>query len=232
MNLQEWLNSRKNCPLCEAPLTTYLHSTKKQSIKWESGRMVVVFPLHRKGQIGGYDYKVGYSFDLTNNNFSIEFYDKDGLRIEKAIAPHLMDKFKALDKNLKTYRFYRKCNGCQKYHYSSGVFRLDLKTATLRFRDGLFVSSEYFGLIQAMERGSKTPYRIYRVLNIYDPGPDITKQHTNYGTHLTYWNAATPNGVLSDQTIPNEAAYLNLPLIPFVSSDDTLERIKKLLVFS
>ena len=228
MNLQEWLNYHKNCPLCAAPLTTYLHSTKRQAIKWEEGRMVVVFDLlsidRRSSSRMRGEYKIGYSFHLTENQFCIEFYNKDGIRIEKEVQPHLMDKFKSLDSNLKIYRFYQQCNSCKRYHYSSGAFKLNLKDATLHFKESFIVSSEYFGLIQAMEQGSKTPFRIYRLLNCYT--------EKEIGSHLTYWCTSIPHGTLSDWTVPNEATFLDLPLIPFVSEDDTLDRIKKLIVFS
>jgi hypothetical protein len=224
MKLQEWLNHHKNCPLCVAPLTTYLHSTKRQAIKWEEGRMVVIFELRSTDKRKSSDYKVGYSFHLTENQFCIEFYSKDGIRIEKEVQPHLMDKFKSLDSNLKSYRFYRQCNSCKRYHYSSSAFKLNLKDASLYFKEPFIVSSEYFGLIQAMEQGSKTPFRIYRLLNCYT--------EKEIGSHLTYWSASSPHGTLSDWTVPNEATFLDLPLIPFVSINETLERIKKLILFS
>lgn len=192
--------------------------------------MVVIFPLNSKGKKISSDYNVGYSFSLTENQFQIEFYDKDNKRLDSSIPHHLIDKFKALDANLKNYRFYRRCDSCQRYHYSSGVFRFNLETCSLRFRDGFFVSSEYFGLIQAMQKGSKTPYRIYRLLNVYVP--DASGEVSRHGSHLTYWNSADPHGTLSDRTTPNEATYLDLPLIPFISPEDTLSRIQKLLVFS
>jgi len=172
------------------------------------------------------DYKVGYSFHLTENQFCIEFYTKEGLRLEKETQLHLMDKFKALDKNLNNYRFYRRCNGCRRYHYSSVMFRLNFETASLNLLDEDFIiDSEYFSFIQAMEQGSKMPYRIYRLLNCYSSKKEAI-------SYLTYWNSPVPHGTLSDSTIPSDANFLDLPLIPFVSLNDTLQRIQKLLVFS
>jgi hypothetical protein len=223
MNLKEWLNYRKNCPICQAPLTTYLHSSKKQGIKWEDGRMVIVFPLYSLDKKKTSDYKVGYSFHLTENQFCIEFYTKEGLRIEKDTQFHLINRFKSLNENLKNYKFYRQCNGCKRYQYSSDIFKFNFKTFSLDFEENFIVSSEYLGLIQTMKTGSKTPFRIYRLDNFY--------AKIEMGTCLTYWNSLYPHGILSDCAVPDNARYVILPLIPFISEEDTLNRIKKLLVF-
>lgn len=228
MNLQEWLNYQKNCRLCQAPLTTYLHSTKMQRIKWEEDRMVVIFDLRsidrRIATKMNSDYKVGYSFHLTENKFCIEFYTKELIRIDNDTPFFLMDNFKKLNNNLKNYKFYRLCNSCKRYHYSSSTFTPNLKNASLYFKEDFIVSSEYFGLIQAMEQGSKTTFRIYRLLNSFSK-----KEYVSY---LTYWSSDDPHGTLYDWNVPHEVKCLDLPLIPFVSPDDTLDRIKKLIVFS
>lgn len=224
MNLQDWLNYHKNCPLCGAPLVTFLHSAKRQAVKWEEGRMVIVFPMYSTSMKKSSDYKVGYSFDVTSNHFCIEFYTKDGLRIEKEIPFHLRDKFKSYNKNLRSFRFYRRCDSCKRHNYSSTLFKLNFENSSLNCEGEFAVHSEYFGLIQAMEQGSKTPFRIYRLRNIY------SKEEG--GSHLTWWGDTNPDGTYADRTEPNSANHLTLPLIPFVSPEDTLERIKKLLVFS
>lgn len=220
MNLREWLNYQKNCPLCQAPLTTYLHSSRRQSVRWDEERMIVVYPLHDKKLSS--DYNVGYAFSLSSNQFGIEFYNKEGaVRVENSPF-HLMDKFKSLDRNLRHYKFYCCCSSCQRYHYSSDVFRLDLKSSTFYPESGLSVFSEYFGLIQVMEKDSKTLYRIYRLLNNY----------FNSSSQLIYWGSNDPQETLWDKTVPYGAEFLDLPLIDFISPEETLSRIQKLLVFS
>jgi hypothetical protein len=220
VNLKDWLNYRKNCPICTSPLTTYLHSKKRQSIRYEEGRVIVVFPLTAKGHTT-IDYKVGYSFDLEEDNFCMEFYDKNLFRLEKETPTFLIKRFKELDKNQGALKFYRQCNSCNRYNYSSNNFSLFLKERMVM--PGYKVRSEYFGLIQNYGGTNDDRFRVYRLLNYYDSGAY---------SYLDYWVTSNVYDARSDIPMPNISTHLQLPLIKFVSQEQTLERIRKLITFS
>jgi hypothetical protein len=232
MNLKEFLNYRKICPLCDSLLTTYLHSKKRQSIKYENNRVTVIFPLIPLKKNGkGTDYKsnflfkVGYSFGLEDNSFCVEFYDKNLFRYEKETPRFLIDRFKELNQNLKDLRFYRVCNGCQRYNYISFSFKIDLKNNTLKpWR----LRSEYFGFIQNYGGALDDKYRVYRMTNWYSLGSDTENE-----SWINYWITKRPFDAQFDIPMPiPEVTFLHLPLIPFVSREETLNRIKKLILFS
>jgi hypothetical protein len=218
VTLKEWMNYRKNCPFCESPLITYLHSGKRQSIRYEENRMVVVFPLTAKGKTTT-DYKVGYSFGLIDSSFCIEFYDKNLIRYETETPLFLKKRFEELHKNLGNYKFYKNCGSCQKYNYISSLFTLDFKSCTLKT---ISVRSEYFGFIQNYGGGKDNRFRVYKLLNYYDIG----ESYINY--HITS-NVIDARG---DHMNPVISTHLQLPLIPFVSEEATLQRIKNLIIFS
>jgi len=220
MNLREWVNYRKNCPVCGSPLTTYLHSQKRQSIKYEDNKMVVIFPLTSlKGKVP--NHKVGYSFSLEDNSFCIEFYDKNFFRYELEIPKFLMKKFKELNNNLGDYKFYRQCNSCQRYNYSSNRFQLDLKSSTII---PIKVRAEYFGLIQNYGGAQDNRFRAYRLLNIYES--------SDAQSYLTYFITNNILDVRDGASSPLLSTHLQLPLIPFISQGGTLKRIQKLILFS
>ena len=94
-NVKDWFDYRRNCPLCENVLITYLHSDRRQSIRFEDNRLVVIFPLDAiKGKKNQALYKVGYSFSLTDDTFCIEFYDKNNFRIDNEIPNFLPNRFR------------------------------------------------------------------------------------------------------------------------------------------
>jgi hypothetical protein len=223
MNLKQFFNYRKNCPLCDSPLTTYLHSKKRQVIKYENNRAVVIFPL-TSIKSKKTEHKVGYSFGLDDHSFCVEFYDKNLFRYEKEVPLFLINRFKELSKNLKELRFYRVCNNCQRYNYISFSFKIDFKNNILKpWR----LRSEYFGFIQNYGGGLDDRYRIYRVTNWHSLGNDGENE-----SWINYWITKNVFEAEFDSPMPVPVNSLHLPFIPFVSKEETLERIKKLILFS
>jgi hypothetical protein len=222
MNLQDWIQYRRICPLCEGTLSTYLHSTKKQGSKIEGGRLLITFPMYETNK--QVKYIVGYFFDLYSSSFFIDFYDKDNIKLEKESPIFLMNKFRKFNTNLGYYAFYRHCDTCQRYYYSSTNFKLDFTSSILVSPDKwatqvLEVSTEYFGFIQLLKSEKEKPYRIFQLLNFYPQDK----------CSLTYWSSDDP--AVTYQKIPLYAEHIYLPLIRFVSLEETLNRLKKLLVF-
>jgi hypothetical protein len=220
VNLKDWLNYRKNCPICASPLTTYLHSQKRQSIRYEEGRVIVVFPMNSLGKGKAADHKVGYSFGLEKDDFCTEFYDKNMFRLEGETPLFLIKRFKELQKNLGSMQFYRQCNSCNRYNYSSTYFDICLKQGLIW--TGYKIRSEYFGLIQNYGGAQDDKFRIYRLLNYY---------HDEM-TYLSYFITSNVFDAYPNSPPPNQSTHLQLPLIPFVSQEETLARLKKLITFS
>ena len=161
-NVKDWFDYRRNCPLCENVLITYLHSDRRQSIRFEDNRLVVIFPLDAiKGKKNQALYKVGYSFSLTDNTFCIEFYDKNNFRIDNEIPNFLSNRFKGLNTNLGFLKFYKECGGCHRYFYSSNNFVLDLQLNCVEISP-LY---EYFGFAENYGGARDDRYRIYRLVN-------------------------------------------------------------------
>jgi len=225
MNLKEFLEYRKICPICSDVLVTSFHSQKKQIIRYEDDRFVVIFRLDalKKKQI---NYKVGYSFGFENNSWHVEFYSQDDKRFENDSPNFLRDRFKELDKNLGQYKFYRHCTGCCCYNYSSQDFYLDYDLGLI---EELIVNVEYIGMLQPVESG----FKVYKLLNDYGGG----KSTIVFGRHHSELIARSDAGVVNKGPFITTSYGSNLdmiqtPIIKFTSNEETMERINKLLIFS
>ncbi len=213
MNLQEFIEYRKTCPLCGNALRTILNQ-RKQSCRFETDRLVFLFHvdgLKKKGIV----YKVGYSFSLKNNNWCIEFYNKDDVRFEKDTPLFLMERFKELNANLLDYRIWREC---AKMHYrlSSNLFELDFRHATMDF----LVSQEKFCFQQLQSDGL---YKISELHNDYE----------GHSSSLSFRKSPSSSAFLSDYLMfLSHHTDVEVPLVPFTSKEETVARINKLLIFS
>jgi hypothetical protein len=231
VNLKEWLNHRKNCPICEHPLTIYLHSQRRQSIKFENDRMIVIFPLTPIKNHKSVKYKIGYSFSLTTPEYYIEFYDQNLFPL-KSVPFSIIKKFKELNKNLGLYGFLKMCNQCQRYVCQSSSFVFS-QNGTLEINNPPFgIVSEYFGFLQTYGGAQDNRHYVYRLFNIYGQFP--SSPNSNGSSFLDYWITNDISDAQHDVIIPpdDRKNHLQLPLIPFVNHDDTLQRIKKLIIFS
>ena len=215
MNLKEFLDYRRVCPICNTGLSFYFHSNKQQKNRYEEDRMLILFDLNglKKKHI---DYKVGYSFGLNDSSFCIEFYTKDEKRFEGDSPLFLIDRFKELDKNLKGYRLHKKCSFCRCYWYFSDILNLSYKYARV---NDIQVEKEYFGMTQTTPDNK---IKVFRLLN---------HNHTQE-SFLSCFYAQSDRDAMAEYSSPNDATHMALPLIQFVSKEETMERIKKLLVFS
>lgn len=215
MNLQEFIAYRECCPICNQRLITSFHSEKKQTLRFEDNRLLVVFWLNalKKHQI---NYKVGYSFSLTDNSWYAEFYNKDDKRFESDTPEFLRNRFKELDKNLGGYKFYRHCTSCRRYNYSTNTFNLDFQSGTVK---KMCLNMEFIGLSTQLDDG----YKVYRLLNDYQSnkstlmyGKRTTEEHTQYyslvGAH--------------------KFDLLETPIIKFTSAQETVDRLGKIILFS
>lgn len=220
MKLQEFLDYKKDCPMCGYPLKTIFHSRRQQSQSIENNKLMFFFKLSNIKR-NSTEYKVAYSFDTTDNSLSIEFYNKEGVKFENESPEFLRIRFWELDKNLKGYRFYKECNNsiCRRYMYESNHFTINYKAGTI---DELKIVSEFVGLSQPTEDG----YKIMRMFN----------NHLTNQTNLVITKASEEIWAGINYSINNNfgGGYmeLNTPLIKFSSKEETTDRISKLLVFS
>jgi hypothetical protein len=220
MNLQQFIDYRKNCPICDQQLKLVFHSKKRQSHRYEDGRLIFLFdllPLKKKQQ----HYKVGYSFGLEDNSYYIEFFTKDGKRFDDEAPDFLIERFKELDKNLLAYRFFKYCPNCSCYNYFSNNFLL--KKIYTRSLD---VETEYIGMSQPIVN----KYKIYKLLNNYTDGVSSLI----FGRHWAKEIARDDSGgtAMIHSPAGSKLEIMQTAIIKFVSKEETMQRLNKLIVFS
>lgn len=220
MSLKEFLEFRKECPICDNPnLSVYFTSKKNQEHFLENTSYTVKIPLldlsHQR--VGD----VCYSFALDSNAFWIDFCDKQGNKMDNFCPTSFSKKFLKLNKNMVLQYFYKICSSCKRYNYISRSFQFDLKSGTL---NGLVGSdTEYFGLIQKQEND----YKLFRIINYLG-----TQRST-----IEYGFDNKINSLYADSEIDNswdEPVFytLEMPLINFTSEEKMIERLNKLIIFS
>jgi hypothetical protein len=216
VNLKEFINHRQYCPICETQLVTLFHSDRRQTIKMEEHHFLVFFALDGR-KAGQKQYAMAYSFDLESTDFYVEFYTKDrGSRFETA-HDFLRNRFTALHQNLKRFRFIRECTFCERYSYTTQYFSLDLRAATY---EPLTIWHEDFGLIHPTKGG----HRLYKLFNYHKDGR----------SHLTFWKGS-PDEVKLKDVAPaawQKPTTMDLPIIPFVSTQETTNRLNNLIIFT
>lgn len=220
MSLRNFLEFRTACPICGNPkLSVYFSSKKKQEHIFEQDSYIVKIPLYGINHRRHYD--VGYTFSLKDDSFWIDFYTKDNVKMGESFPKFLLNKFKELDSNLKFHIFYKVCNKCFRYNYSCSSVTLNLENGKVC---GSFdVVNEYLGLSQK----NNDTYKVFRVINSF----------TRNETFIEY--ARAPNleslQTLDDNYMPTEDppfSTMNLPLLPFRSEEETVNRLNKLIIFS
>lgn len=218
MNLREFIEARSNCPMCDTALTTQFISNRKQKIKMIDGRFVAIFVM--KGmRVNQPDYEIGYSFDLDSNHFMVEFYSEWDHHSQ--VPMHLIEKFKDFHKNLGSCKFYRRCTFCNRYCKCSTPFTLDFKTQSLDtgLWDSLGITYESFALSIPSENG----FKIMHLSNFYM----IEEQ-----SQLIWFRSESESDARLDWALPVKRSERKLPLVPFVSKEETARRLNNLITFA
>jgi hypothetical protein len=212
MNLQEFIDLRRDCPMCGTALITKF-SSRKQKVKLEDNRFIAVFVMRGMRSCEP-DYEVGYSFGIQDNSLAIEFYNEWDMRNQASI--YMCNLFKKFHGNQNVgHRFIRTCGFCFKYEMDSKPVGLDLKTSTF---SSIQKDDETFVWSTKTEEG----YKFVLLDNYSDPGPS---------SEICTWRSENDYRVESAAP-PRASITRNLPQIPFISKEETGERIKKLLIFS
>jgi len=213
MKLREFLQIN-SCPFCNSTLKLYFHPRRWQSIRYEDNRLLLIFRMNGRSK-KEQNYKVGYSFDLDDNSWYIDFFMMEDVRFNNTVPNYLRTRFRNLDANLPKYRFYKSCLKCSRYECATNFFTLNFKTCKV----DLHLAHEYFGLIQSLDKGL---YRICKLSNNY----------TVNQSSITYYRSETAVWARSDCGLRMNNDIQVPGIIKFSSNDETMNRINKLIVFS
>jgi len=216
MNLQEFINLRSHCPMCDTQLITRFVSSRQQTTRIIENRFVAIHTL-KALKNDQQDYQVGFSFSLENDSFCIEFYTE--WDTANMVPLHLIDKFKLFYKNTNgpNYRFARHCMFCHKYITYSSVVDFDLKvckTGDLKQHTEIFI----FTL------PGESNYKVIELTNSFKDKPT---------SELRWWKTDNEAYARVDRVAPpNHSLLSDLSLIPFVSKDKTRDRLNGLITFA
>jgi len=212
MNLDDFLQYRDVCPLCNEKLQLVFHSKKRQNIKYEENNILITFPMDSLNK-NDKSYKVGFSFNPKNNSFFIEFFTARGEKIE-IISSSILKKFLSFNTNLGAYKFYKFCRNCTNYHYESNYFKLNLQALNI---GELTVNKERFYMLKPWQDG----YKEFELLNDYVTNKSLLGiMNTDVNRRMYNFEHAS------------EPDMLELSLLKFVSKDEMISRIDKLILFS
>lgn len=215
MNLQEFINQREKCPFCDTALITRFISDRKQKTRLENDKFVAVLVMRGMRSCEP-DYEVGYSFGLIDNSVTIEFYNEWDM--QNHVTNYMIKIFKEFHKNMaKTkFRFIRTCGLCFKYEMASELIDIDLKECLY---SSVEICDESFVFTNVTEDGYK-----FVLLDNHLGDPDPTSE-------LCWWRSSSDCRI--EQPIPqNSSVRSGLPLIPFISRDETYKRLNNLITFS
>ena len=224
MNLQEFINYKTICPICQVPdrLRMKFHSDRTQHYTCNDDEFIVKMVLKnitgknpRTGNTG-HIYKAGYHFNLHQPQFSVEFYDAYDTHFADKNSLVVQKSFLELHGNLqiRKYSFYKICK-CLQYEYHSQPFSLDLKKCTY---PDLQIVSEIFYLEQPIDVG----YRVFKLKNILSE--NVSFLNIRKVSHIKDAVWTLPTDVASGK-------IYSLPIIDFVSKQQTTQRINDLLIY-
>ena len=219
MNLKDFLNYRTECPICQSQLVITFHSQKRQAIKYEGTKLVIVFYMDAITKNTN-SYQVGYYIDTITNDFYIDFFARrNNEKLDLSVPVSVLNRFKDMNENLSSYCIYKNCKNCRNYHYSSDYFLINLKTCNI---GDLSISKEYFGLIQLI--GMDDGYKAYKLVNYY-----------NNNTSLLVYGKI--NSEQYSQYYKEGIAAIDMQnsiktgIINFSNTKDIVDRLNKLLIF-
>lgn len=216
MNLQEFINYRELCPICDSQIKFSFHSRKKQRKILEDNRYVIMFELRglKKNQKNS---NFGYSINPVTNDFFIDFYSSDKNRLTDKVNISLIERFKEYYSNAGSFRASLECNSCFRYSLISDPIEMDFESKQIL---PIEIWTEYFGLVTS-DKDFDNNHSIYRLTNYYK----------NNNSNLVYFKCDDAYGAELYQNTYDKP-HMEIPLIKFVSYKETTNRLSKLLTFS
>jgi hypothetical protein len=185
-------------------------------VRYEEDRLIVKFDLSSLN-FSSKNYKISYSIGLNDNTWHLDFYNKENVKLKTSVPVSIIKKFKALHNNVGSYNFYKHCQSCFTYTYSSGPFELDFKNCTV---SSLTVNNEYFGIADEIKNAKQEKYKVYKIFNNFkDKSTTLMYSTSWYPTVVRYDSHMTMNDLI-------------LPLLKFNSKDEFLNRINKIMPFA
>jgi len=212
MNIQQLINHRKSCPICEKSLTSkfYSETVRCDVIKYDNGRYHSSFLMsdlnHKK------TYEITYSFDDDSFYIDFKINNKEKNDNYKYIPLSLINEFYTFSNRLSPYSIIIECINCNKYLLESMPFNLS-KNATYN----LEIDREIFGL----SIHANNEYKNF-VMNNY-----TNKEFSD----IVYWKSIKDESMLDD-FYPVVSEAIILPIIEFISGNETAKRVNSLLTFS
>jgi len=218
MNLGDFFSYKTFCPLCDARMKINFHSSRKQFIEIDNDCLFVSFDLLPLKPTVDKTYKVKYCFKLEQPEFHVEFYTKGGTHFENIISCDLISRCVALHNSLRIFEFYKTCSRCVRYAYYSKKFNLILG----RQVQPIIFDYEIYCLQHTLNN-EHTNIRSYQLINNMSTGRTLLGFWKEDGLSESF-NYAHQRNV--------RGTYINLPLIPFVSKEETTKRLNNLIIFT
>lgn len=215
MNLKEFIDYKHHCPLCNFSLKTLLHSDRRQSSETDIDSVSFVFTVLPAAIQKLPRYKVKYIFNLYEPKFRVEFFNEANKYID-AVSLSRIQSFVYLHNNLKAFRFLRVCSRCARYEYVSHKFDLALGQVVPA------ITPDYE--VYCLQHTIDDEYtRAYQLINSIETKRTLLGfwKEDGISESCNYARERNPNGT-----------YIDLSLIPFVSKEETVERLNNLLIFT
>lgn len=213
MNLQEFIDLRSHCPMCGTSLITNFISDRKQKNRFENDKYVAKLVMRGMRSCEP-DYEVGYHFGLRDNSLSIEFYNEWDMSASASM--YMVKIFKDFHKNMANtkFKFVRSCGFCFHYEMLSGPIDINLKSST--YGDVIPFKESFIFTTQTEENN-----KVVLLEN------NIEKSSSN----LYWWR--DEGNVRIGWTQPFRSSKITeLPLIPFISKEETNRRLNTLITFA
>lgn len=116
MNLKEFFDYKTNCPLCDTKLELHYNSmSKQQCLVINDSKFCVKIP--RRNFKHKIEYYVEHIFDMVSEEYYIEFYNKENVRLDKI---HL-DKWRY---RVNMAYLYKHCFKCNNFNYNADLSKI------------------------------------------------------------------------------------------------------------
>lgn len=160
-HLNKFINYKSNCPLCTSLLNLVFLFKSRNNIRYETDEILINvefsgYPLSSKS----YKYTAQYHINPENNSFYINFLDKNKKLYDKSVSLNIKDKYgQFLASQTGGIRFYKECNVCRKYMYTSNSIEINHKK---RIFEDIQVMTEYFCVGKKIKDNK---IQVYKLLN-------------------------------------------------------------------
>lgn len=212
MNLREFIGTRQCCPMCNSNLTVNFISGRAQKATLSDNELSVRLTMKSlKGHVP--DYQVSYNFDLDNNSFYVNFHTEWDHTLQ--VPMHLIEKFREFHKNLKNYKFILNCEECERYALHSELLVMNMSNAQT---STIEIETENFTWAVPAQDDCK-------IIGMFN-NSKLSR------TELVCWRGNTEEDARLHWLMWTGRPVHILPPIPFVSKEETLKRLDKLLTFS